>query len=193
MPESEAPYGTYDLEPGKGLEWKLLAPFEITEAEAFDFVRDFEEQESGDEKFIYRVSKGNVGQVTPAIPGGERVEVTWRDRSAYHNFVDFNEVARPAVELISLQTGVLGYALSYLDSDVERDVWFYVGFDDELELRVNEDVVFHGMHGSGFEETRVKGHLRKGQNRVLVKLSNYDNTTWRLWSFSFRVAPDRKL
>ncbi|MGW8180645.1 MAG: DUF2961 domain-containing protein, partial [bacterium] len=192
MPDSEAPYGTYDLEPSKGLEWMLLAPFEVTEEVPFNFVRDFEEREEGDETFIYRVRKGNVGQAKPTRPGGERMEVTWKDRRSYHNFIDFNEVARPAVELISLQTGVLGYALSYLDSDAEVDVWFYVGFDDELELRVNEDVAFHEVHGNGFEEKRVKGHLKKGENRILVKLSNYDNTNWRLWSFSFRIEPDRK-
>jgi hypothetical protein len=103
--------------------------------------------------------------------------------------VDFNEVARPAVELISYQTGVVGYALTYLKSDARRDAWLCVGFDDELELRVNADVVFHGVHGAGFGEERAQVHLNPGLNRVLVKLSNYDNTTWRLWAFSFRVVP----
>lgn len=189
MPESEASYGMFDLEPGKGLDWKLLAPFEITEEEDFDFERAFEANEKGNERFIYKVSKGNVGEVTPALPGGEQMVVTWKDRPAYHNFVDFNEIARPAVKLISFQTGVLGYALAYLESDGERTVDFLVGFDDELELRVNKDVMLHRVHANGFEESRVRGHLRKGENRILVKLSNYDNSTWRLWTFSFRVAP----
>jgi len=90
--------------------------------------------------------------------------------------------------LISFQTGVLGYALAYLHSDVERDVWLYLGFDDQLQLRLNDDILFRGVHGNGFEEKRVKGHLKKGRNRVLVKLSNHDNSTWRLWAFSFRTA-----
>ena len=29
--------------------------------------------------------------------------------------------------------------------------------------------------------------LKKGKNRILVKLSNYGNTTWKLWAFSFRL------
>lgn len=187
MPASEARYGAYDLEPGKGLSWKLLAPFEITAAEPFTRVRDFEKRETGDESFIYHVRRGNVGRARPTLPGGDRMQVTWKERSSFHNFVDFNEVARPAVDLISFQTGVVGYALAYLQSDVERDVWLHVGFDDELELRVNDNVVLHGVHGAGFEEERVRAHLSAGRNRLLVKLSNYDNTTWRLWSFSFRL------
>lgn len=188
MPESKAPCGTYDLEPGRGLQWRLLTPFEITDKEPFEHVREFEKREGGDESFIYQVSRGNVGRVTPTMPGGDRMEVTWKDRTACHQFVDFNEVARPAVELISFQTGVLGYALAYLSSDVERDVWLYLGFDDQLQLRLNDDILFRGVHGNGFEEERVKGHLKKGRNRVLVKLSNHDNSTWRLWAFSFRTA-----
>jgi hypothetical protein len=189
MPDSEARYGTYDLEPGKGLTWSLLAPFEITPEQPFAYVRDFENRESGDEAFVYRVRRGNVGRVTSTLPDGDHMKVIWKDQPAFHNFVDFNEVARPAVELISYQTGVVGYALTYLKSDAQRDAWLCVGFDDELELRVNGDVVLRGVHGAGFEEDRVQVRLSPGLNRVLVKLSNYDNTTWRLWAFSFRVVP----
>jgi hypothetical protein len=115
--------------------------------------------------------------------------VTWKERSSFHNFVDFNEVARPAVDLISFQTGVVGYALAYLQSDTERDACLHVGFDDELELRVNEDVVLHATHETGFEEEQVRVRLHPGRNRILVKLSNYDNTNWRMWSLSFRAEP----
>jgi hypothetical protein len=187
MPDSEARYGTYDLEPAKGLTWRLLAPFEITPKQPFAYVRDFEKRETGDEAFVYSVRRGNVGRVTPTLPDGDHMKVIWRDQPAFHNFVDFNEVARPAVELISYQTGVVGYALTYLQSDAQRDAWVYVGFDDELELRLNDDVVLHRVHVDGFGEERAQVHWNPGLNRVLVKLSNYDNTTWRLWAFSFRV------
>ena len=168
--------------------WRLLAPFEITPKQPFAYVRDFEKRETGDEAFVYNVRRGNVGRVTPTLPDGDHMKVIWRDQPAFHNFVDFNEVARPAVELISYQTGVVGYALTYLQSDAQRDAWLCVGFDDELELRVNDDLVLHGVHGAGFEEDCVQARLSRGLNRVLVKLSNYDNTTWRLWAFSFRVG-----
>jgi hypothetical protein len=189
MPQSRAPRGTYDVEPGKGLQWKLLAPFAISASEPFDLPRGFEKQERGDESFTYPVSRGNVGRAIPTRPGGDRIEVQWKERAAFHQFVDFNEIARPAVQLISLQKGVLGYALAYLDSEAERDVWLYLGFDDELQLRLNDAVLFRGLHGNGFAEERVRIHLKRGSNRVLVKLSNDDNSTWRLWAFSFRTAP----
>ena len=188
MPESKAPLGTYDLEPGKGLQWRLLAPFEISAKVPFEYVREFEERERGDESFVYQVRRGNVGRVRPTTPGGDRIEVSWKNLPAFHHFVDFNEVARPAVELISLQTGVLGYALAYVNADIERDVWICVGFDDELLLRLNGDILLRGVHGNGFVQEGVRGHLKKGPNRVLIKLSNYDNSTWRLWAFSFSIA-----
>jgi hypothetical protein len=102
--------------------------------------------------------------------------------------VDFHTVARPAIRTIALQVGVVGYALKYIDSDVETNARVFLGFDDEAAVRVNGSVAFEGRHPAGFREASFTVPLRKGRNRVLVKLSNRPNTTWKLWAFSFRIS-----
>ena len=178
---SDAPYGTHDIEPEQGREWRLLAPFRCTEQDPFDQERAFEARETGAEAFVFDVG----GEAT--LPGGDKLAVAWQPQRAYHNFVDFHTVARPAVRRIALQTQVLGYALCYEERDKEEAVVFRVGFDDEILVRVNDDVVFRGTHPAGFKEVSFPVRLLPGRNRILIKLSNDDNVNWRVWAFSFRI------
>jgi len=48
-------------------------------------------------------------------------------------------------------------------------------------------VVFEGTHPDRFYEEPFEVRLRGGSNRVLVKLSNFSNTNWRAWAFTFRI------
>lgn len=198
MPHSKAPYGTYDIETaqpaapircdgtsidpaGSGIEWKLLAPFRIDEQSPFNQPRPFETEETGSEEYLYKAEGHAV------LPGGNEMKVRWVSQRAHHGFIDFNLVARPALACIRLQTGVLGYALTYVESEIEKDVVIHVGFDDEISIRLNSDFVYAGSHAKGFKEVAIQAHLNAGRNRILVKLSNEDNETWRFWGFSFRI------
>ncbi|MHB0856412.1 MAG: glycoside hydrolase family 172 protein [Anaerolineae bacterium] len=182
MPGAQAPYGTYDIEPPGAADWLLLGPFRLDEANPFDLEQPFERQETGDEEFTYVDQEG-----TPTLPRGNEIHVKWIPQKACHNFLDFNVICRPATSCIRLQSGVVGYALRYIDLQAEQDVRVHVGFDDEVRVRVNDEIVFTGNHPCGFAEEGFTAHLRQGRNRILVKLSNYDNTTWKLWAFSFRM------
>lgn len=202
MPHSKAPYGTYDIETaepaaqvrttlrqsasqqrvhGTAIEWKLLAPFRIDEQSPFNQSRIFETEETGSEEYLYQAEGHAV------LPGGNEMKVRWVSQRACHGFIDFNLVARPALASIRLQTGVLGYALTYVESEIEKDVIMHVGFDDDISIRLNSDVVYTGSHIKGFQEAYFQAHLNAGRNRLLVKLSNEDNETWRFWGFSFRI------
>jgi len=181
MHATKAPYGTYDVEDAGQIEWKLLAPFKIDKANPFSKARPLEKKETGKEHATYELDE-------PAtLPGGNKIAVKWRPQHAHHGFVDFHYVARPATKYIRLQTGVVGYAVACVKSDAEREARMFVGFDDEIFVRVNDKEAFHGGNAEGFEERAFTARLRKGANRILVKLSNYPNTTWRLWAFSFRI------
>ena len=81
---------------------------------------------------------------------------------------------------------MLGYALACLESEEDRDVTINVGFDDEISIRINSDVVHTGSQQHGFQEATFPVRLHAGKNRVLVKLSNEDNQNWRFWGFSLR-------
>ena len=155
MPHSSAPYGVYDIEPAEAIEWRLLAPFAINDESTFDDCRSLEVEENGPEEFVYSA------EGEPSLPGGNEMAVKWRPQSDYHGFIDFHFVGRPAVTCIRLQIGVLGHALTYLESKEDRDVTVHVGFDDEISIRVNTDVVYTGAHWQGFHEVSFAAGHRK--------------------------------
>jgi len=181
MHGATARYGKYDIEPEDLREWKILAPFKIDASNPFSKTRAFETRVTGREEFLYEA------EGRPTLPGGNVMKVRWSKVKAYHNFLDLNVVARPAIYTIRLQAGVVGYALTHIYSPRKREALIHLGFDDETSVRVNGEAAFHGVHAHGFEAARFTARLRKGRNRVLVKLSNELNTTWKLWAFSFRV------
>jgi hypothetical protein len=186
MPNSLAPYGTYDIEPHNAETWKLLAPFPCTQTEPFETFRGFELAETGDESFIF-TPIGVEGASQPSIPGGDCMDVRWNLQTAYHSFVDFNIMARPAITCVCLQTEVVGYALKYVDWPSDEDVEVSVSFDDELSVRVNDSIAFHANHPKGYSEETFTATFKKGSNRILVKLSNFENTTFKLWGFCFTI------
>ena len=73
------------------------------------------------------------------------------------------------------------------ESPDERDAEAHFSFDDEAAIWVNDRQAFRGNHVQGFEAVRFPVRLRKGRNRILVKLSNQDNDNWRFWGFSWRL------
>ncbi|MFC2084979.1 glycoside hydrolase family 172 protein [Bacteroidota bacterium] len=181
MPNSIAHRGTYDIKSGSERTWKILAPFRIDEENPFEKERALESSETGEEEFLYE-TRG-----IPTMPGGDTVNVNWTNQTAYHNFVDFNEIARPPIRYIALPIRVLGYASYYEECSEYKEVIAFLGFDDEASVRINDEIVFHGSHQNGFKEVSIPVKLKKGKNRILIKQSNYDNATWRAWVFSFRI------
>jgi hypothetical protein len=113
----------------------------------------------------------------------DTMEVVWKLHTAPRGFLDFNEVMRPRLRTIQLQTGCYAYAVGYVEVPEEMETAVRIGFDDHLRLRVNDAVVLDEEHSAGFAVSVVPVRLRAGRNRILVKLSNEHNTTWRAWVF----------
>jgi hypothetical protein len=180
LPDSSVPYGRFDLDPGGGVAWRLLAPFALDTEHPFEAELPLEQHESGAEIAALHVD----GHATRS--DGNELSVGWTAQIAQHHFVDFHTVARPAVRTIRLLTGVVGYAVAYVESEQIQDVRLHVGFDDEIRVRVNSDVVLSRSHDRGFELATCVAHLVPGTNRIFVKLSNHDNHTWRYWGFCLR-------
>jgi hypothetical protein len=186
MPGAEASYGRYDLESQPAEEWKLLAPFPCNQNEPFETVRPFEQLETGAESYRFHPS-GYAGICRASLPGGDNIDVRWKPQIAYHHFIDFNVVARPAIGCICLETEVVGYALRYVDSESDREAVFNFAFDDRAAVWVNEKPCFSGSHPHGLRSVQFTARLHKGRNRILVKLSNHDNDNWRFWGFCLRM------
>lgn len=187
LPDAEALYGRYDLEPQPAENWSILAPFPCNPGEPFGTARSFETGETDDEHYRY-TPVGVEGHSRPTRPGSEFMDVRWQPQTAHHHFVDFNIAARPAITCICLQTDVVGYALRYVQFPSDGEAQFHFAFDDEAAVWVNDQQCFRGCHPHGFRAVAFTARVRKGRNRILVKLSNQENDNWRFWGFSLRMA-----
>ena len=82
---------------------------------------------------------------------------------------------------------VSAYAVGKILIPKEGDYVFDVGFDDWLRLWINGNELHANRHDCGFEVDRVKVKLPMGECEIRVKLSNFDNMQWRLWTFCVTV------
>lgn len=86
---------------------------------------------------------------------------------------------------------VITYAYTTVRSPAEKDVLFKMGSDDGIACwlngrRIHLNPVARGLQ---VDQDTVKAHLEKGENRILVKISNGSGD----WGFSFRITdPDGK-
>ena len=66
----------------------------------------------------------------------------------------------------------------------KRKVKLRLGFDDWMKIRLNGQPVATLKHDNGFEVSEVSVTLTKGDNILVMRLSNFDNIEWRCWAFS---------
>ncbi len=59
-----------------------------------------------------------------------------------------------------------------------------LGFDDWMRIWVNDTLITTLRHGDGFAVSEIPVTLSRGDNRLPLKLSNFDNVEWRCWAFS---------
>lgn len=83
----------------------------------------------------------------------------------------------------------VGYGFAYVDSDAEREVVMVFRSDGSPKVWLNGELVAHGFHdkhrtGAYLYQEPVR--LKKGRNRVLVKLDNKR----RWWGFQLHLYPD---
>lgn len=79
---------------------------------------------------------------------------------------------------------VAAYAETVLTATADRRVVLRFGFDDWMKIWLNAEQVATLRHDRGFAISEVPLKLRRGENRLRVKLSNFDNVEWRCWAFS---------
>ncbi|MDE0078305.1 MAG: hypothetical protein OXO50_12360, partial [Caldilineaceae bacterium] len=80
--------------------------------------------------------------------------------------------------------GVAAYAETVLLEASDRQVTLRLGFDDWMKIWVNDEQVATLRHDRGFATSEVPLKLSRGENRLRLKLSNFDNVEWRCWAFS---------
>ena len=75
------------------------------------------------------------------------------------------------------------FARTTLTSQKEK-VTLVLGFDDWMRIWLNGQPVATLRHDNGFEVSEVPVTLDKGENSLVIRLSNFDNVEWRCWAFS---------
>ena len=104
-------------------------------------------------------------------------ELTWIDFTRwFRRDASGNTGTQPA--------DVAAYAETVLLEESDRQVTLQLGFDDWMKVWVNDEPVATMRHDKGFATSEVRVRLRRGENRLRLKLSNFDNVEWRCWAFS---------
>jgi len=151
-------------------EWTLSGPFMVADYETFEKEALPEEVMNG------TTSKWNWGHRTMA-PVTMSPEHTWVD------FARWYRVNR------SGNTGTqphrcAAYAKTVITSERARKAVLRLGFDDWMKIWLNGRPVSTLRHDDGVRAADVPVALKKGENRLVIRLSNFDNTEWRCWAFS---------
>ena len=150
--------------------WTLCGPFDVT-----DYAR-FEQEELPQD-----VEKGTTGEWS----WGRRKLSALQIKSE-HTWVDF---ARWYRRNQGGNTGTqpdtcAAYASTVIPSQEERQATLCLGFDDWIKIWLNGQPVTTLRHDNGFRVSEVPVTLKKGDNRLVIRLSNFDNVEWRCWAFS---------
>jgi hypothetical protein len=151
--------------------WQLTGPFECREYDQF-LKSEFPERKSG--------------QWDDPLRDGDRAMPVHAAAST-HTWIDLWPFYRAGGAPEALVDHSV-YARTTVDSDRERRVQLRFGFDDWLSVWLNGEKLGSFRHDHGLELATVTGQFRKGSNELLIKTSNFQNITKRLWVFNCVVG-----
>jgi len=83
-------------------------------------------------------------------------------------------------------------AATVITSEKARKATLVLAFDDWLKVWLNGEPVAAICHDDGVETVAIPMKLEQGENRLVIRLSNFDNTEWRCWAFSCVIKNEEK-
>lgn len=156
--------------------WHVIAPFEFAKGEGFDTVYPPEKE--------INLEASYAGKLVDEIPAPAKWQPLTVGKGEKR--VDFNKAFAPVKE-------VVGYAVTTFDSDQAQDVELRWGSPNATKVWVNgnlvaSDKVYHA--GDNFDQYTAKTKLKPGENTILVKLVQNEQTqSWtNVWHFDLRVC-----
>jgi hypothetical protein len=66
----------------------------------------------------------------------------------------------------------------------KKTVTLQFGFDNWMKIWLNGKPVTTLKHDNGFTVAEVPVTLKKGENQLVIRLSNSNNVEWRCWAFN---------
>jgi len=205
LPGVELPRGSVDLlrqtgstDPSAPLaggddgEWWLCGPFENDKEQAMTQPLP---PETGAQPDLSQRYDGGFGENSPWRASSrlfpDQHLARWVRRWAVHGFVDFLNVFRPATAANTRAWPGAACALTTLQVNRDTPALVNCAWDDRLILRLNGDQPRDLGNQSAFRQRAVEVRLRRGNNRLLLKLSNSKGSTFGAWVFNCRVLlPD---
>jgi hypothetical protein len=133
-------------------DWYLLGPFDAPGMSGFETSFPPEKKVDLNETF-----KGKTGDT-----------IRWTRHQSDDRFGQLN-----LIRSIASVKEAVGYAYTELDSDKNQDVELRCGADDNLTVWINGKVTFRRLqwlNGTRLDRFTAKATLKKGRNRVLVKI-----------------------
>lgn len=159
------------------MNWKVIGPFDNTKREGFDAVYAPEKEIKLDA--TYEGKPDDKGQPT---------QVKWQPFESRHEYgkLDFNKP-------LGMLKSSTAYALATFNADEARDVELRLGCKNAWKVWVNGEFVFgrdEYHRGQKMDQYKLKAHLKKGANTILVKCCQNEQTEqWTVeWEFQLRVC-----
>ena len=89
-------------------------------------------------------------------------------------------------EILKASNWAVGYGLVYLDAPEAQLVQFRIGSNEAVKIWLNDKLVWkmNAMRAAGIDSDIFEVNLRKGKNKILVKVAN----TFGNWGYYFRVT-----
>ncbi|HEV7406610.1 MAG TPA: hypothetical protein VGO11_26905 [Chthoniobacteraceae bacterium] len=153
------------------MKWDVVGPFENKERTGFEKVFPPEKE--------IRLDATYEGAGKP---------VKWRPFTSTDDYgkIDLNKP-------LGMLKEVTGYAVTTFDSPTEREAEIRLGCKDAWKIWVNGEFLFgrdEYHRGQQMDQYKLKCHLRKGANTILVKCcQNEQKEEWTVeWEFQLRVC-----
>lgn len=189
-PGVELKRGICDLPLASTGSWWLCGAFEDADGQGMTSQLPCEDEFDPEATYDGCFSKDSPWALQSWIKPDQGV-ARWAMREEIGGFTDFNWVYRPHDRRVSVCWPAVAYALTWLESPMACEVTMLLAWDDDLELRVNDQVALPCTNHSLFSKQQVKARLKEGINKLSVKLNNRKSQTWGAWCFAFAARlPD---
>ena len=111
----------------------------------------------------------------------DEVDFSVHSAKSEHTWIDLSTYCRTGSQG---QLERSGYARTTIESEEERSVQIRFAFDDWFSVWLNGENLGTFRHDHGLASISVSARLKKGENKLMVKLSNFENITHGCWAMS---------
>lgn len=153
------------------MKWNVIGPFDNAERKGFDTVFPPEREAKSGAEYA-----------------GKSGKAKWKpfESKDEHGKLDFNKP-------LGMLKEVTAYAMTTFDSPAERDAELRLGCKNGWKVWLNGELLFgrdEYHRGAQMDQYKMKCHLKKGANTILVKCcQNEQKEEWTVeWEFQLRVC-----